>query len=238
MRVAVRIRSELVRNGRVKVFLDFPHATAGASKFDAPYVGFWDRPELHGTDLKSRGSDEAVIRHTIDATAYDCGVRYSHDAGISRMSDDLHRYEITAGRTDQLEVSCHFAPQVRGAVPSADQVARQSEKWWPRFWATGGAVDLSESRDPRWRELERRIVLSQYHLAVNDAGNDPAQESGLVNNGWYGKFHMEMYWWHSAHYALWDRWSLLDRSADVYARFTPHAKRSPPRAFAGRAGRR
>ena len=59
------------------------------------------------------------------------------------------------------------------------------------------------ARTYRWRELERRIVLSQYLLAVNEAGSLPPQESGLVNNGWNGKFHMEMYWWHAAHYALW-----------------------------------
>ena len=44
-----------------------------------------------------------------------------------------------------------------------------------------------------------RLVL----MAVNEAGSLPPQESGLVNNGWNGKFHMEMYWWHAAHYALW-----------------------------------
>ncbi len=40
---------------------------------------------------------------------------------------------------------------------------------WPDFWNSGGAIDLSQSRDPRWMELERRIVLSQYELAAQSA---------------------------------------------------------------------
>jgi hypothetical protein len=61
-------------------------------------------------------------------------------------------------------------------------------------------------------------------MAVNEAGSTPPQESGLVNDGWYGKFHMEMYWWHAAHYALWNRWPLLRRSLDVYDRLLPKAR--------------
>ena len=221
--VATRIESDLVRLGRLTAFLDFPYATrAGLNKFEAPYVGFYDRPHLHSTTLHRRGRTN-LITHTLDDTRYEVGVVLSSGANIARVDHTRHRYEVT-GHGSQLEVAALFAPEVRGRVPSASEVVLESEHWWPRFWQTGGAVDLSESSDPRWRELERRIVLSQYHLAVNDAGNDPAQESGLVNNGWFGKFHMEMYWWHAFQYALWNRWPLLDRSTDVYERFLPNAR--------------
>lgn len=33
------------------------------------------------------------------------------------------------------------------------------------------------------------------------------------------KFHMEMYFWHSAHWALWNNWDLLRRSSNIYSRF-------------------
>jgi hypothetical protein len=68
-------------------------------------------------------------------------------------------------------------------------------------------------------------VLSQYLMAVNEAGSLPPQESGLVNNGWNGRFHWEMYWWHAAHYAPWNRWALLEPSLGVYRRFLPEARR-------------
>ena len=71
---------------------------------------------------------------------------------------------------------------------------------------------MSGSQDPRWRELERRIVLSQYLTAIQCAGSLPPQETGLTCNSWEGKFHLEMHWWHAAHFALWDRLPLLERS--------------------------
>lgn len=43
------------------------------------------------------------------------------------------------------------------------------------------------------KELQRRTILSQYLLAVNSASDFPPQESGLVNNGWYGKFHVSLH---------------------------------------------
>jgi hypothetical protein len=109
-------------------------------------------------------------------------------------------------------------------LPTPESAFRASQKYWPEFWKSGGAIDLSGSRDPRWKELERRIVLSQYLLAVNEAGNDPPQESGLVNNGWFGRWHMEMFWWHAAQWAVWNRWSLLDRALPIYSQLLPKAE--------------
>jgi hypothetical protein len=76
---------------------------------------------------------------------------------------------------------------------------------WKAYWTEGAAVDFSGSTDPRAAELERRVVLSQYLMAVNAAGELPPQEEGLFSNSWNGKFHLEMHPWHAAHFALWNR---------------------------------
>jgi hypothetical protein len=102
---------------------------------------------------------------------------------------------------------------------------------WSDFWSTGGAIELGG--DPRAAELERRIVLSQYLTAVNCAGSTPPAETGLVTNSWRGKFHLEMHWWHAAHFALWGRASLLERSLPWYERILPRA-----RDYAARQGYR
>jgi hypothetical protein len=234
--VAVRITSPLVRLGRLSVFLDFPYATSkGQEKFSAPYVGFWDRPDEHVTELRRHGGRRATIVHRMDETVYQVGLTWRSRARLEQDPQRVHRYELTAS-SDTLELSCRYTPGESAAPPAlpAGVVSRSSAHWWPRFWRSGGAVDLSGSTDPRWRELERRIVLSQYHITVNEAGDEPPQESGLVNNGWYGKFHMEMYWWHSAQYALWNRWALLDRSTDIYERFLPTAReRARQQGFTG-----
>jgi hypothetical protein len=88
--------------------------------------------------------------------------------------------------------------------------------WWKSFWTSGAAIDFTGSTDPRATELERRVVLSQYLTAVNCSGIMPPQETGLVTNSWYGKFHLEMHWWHAAHFTTWGRPELLERSLEWY----------------------
>ncbi|MDQ0826776.1 hypothetical protein QFZ60_002949 [Arthrobacter sp. B2I5] len=99
----------------------------------------------------------------------------------------------------------------------ADSVASASAAYWPEFWSSGGAIELDATDDPRARELERRIVLSQYLTTVNCSGSLPPQETGLVCNSWRGRFHLEMHWWHAAHFAHWNRPELLLPSLRWYS---------------------
>ena len=139
---------------------------------------------------------------------------------------DRRRLVLRAGHTDKLSFVCAFAPKpLPNRVPDTEATFAACRRQWPAYWQSGGAVDLSESKDPRWHELERRIVLSQYLMKVNEAGSLPPQESGLVNNGWFGRFHMEMVWWHAAHWALWNRWPELDRSMTIYNKLLPNSEK-------------
>src|SRR4029450_6014006 len=96
-----------------------------------------------------------------------------------------------------------FSPGVPARMlPPYEEVRRLARESWNKFWSLGGAVDLSQSRDPRWRELAPRIVLSQYLTALQCGGRYPPQETGLTFNSWYGKFHLEMHWWQSAQLEL------------------------------------
>ena len=136
---------------------------------------------------------------------------------------DARRYSLTT-RMDTLSFTCCFAPKPLPAkIPDAQSSFAASAHAWPAYWKSGGAIDLSESKDPRWKELERRIVLSQYLMKVNESGSLPPQESGLVNNGWYGKFHMEMLWWHVAQWALWNHWPEINKSLTIYKKLLPEA---------------
>ncbi|MET4540793.1 hypothetical protein ABIE37_002581 [Arthrobacter bambusae] len=99
----------------------------------------------------------------------------------------------------------------------ARSVVAASAAYWPAFWSSGGAIELDATDDPRAKELERRIVLSQYLTAINCAGSLPPQETGLVCNSWRGRFHLEMHWWHAAHFAHWNRVELLLPSLRWYS---------------------
>ncbi|MFE4196356.1 hypothetical protein ACFRJ9_10865 [Paenarthrobacter sp. NPDC056912] len=103
-----------------------------------------------------------------------------------------------------------------GRSPASSVVAA-SEAYWPKFWSSGGAIELDATDDPRAKELERRTILSQYLTAINCSGSLPPQETGLVCNSWRGRFHLEMHWWHAAHFAHWNRVELLLPSLRWYS---------------------
>ncbi len=185
----------------------------------------WKAPDRHSTEY-SADARSAVFRRLLDNDRYEALLHWSLRATLEEIAPHtylLKRHE--AG--DVFWFVCQFARHFDDSRRvDFDKTLAASAEYWEHFWRTGGAIDLSGSRDQRWRELERRIVLSQYLLAVNEAGSLPPQESGLVNNsGWYGKFHLEMHWWHGAHYQLWGRWELFDRSLGWYRTILPEAKK-------------
>lgn len=121
-------------------------------------------------------------------------------------------------RTVTTPAVSHAATDGTGVEHSpAHRVIAASEAYWPGFWYSGGAIELDATEDHRAKELERRIVLSQYLTAINCSGSLPPQETGLVCNSWRGRFHLEMHWWHAAHFALWNRVELLLPSLRWYS---------------------
>src|SRR5690606_2583577 len=48
-------------------------------------------------------------------------------------------------------------------------------------------------------------------------------------NSWHGKSHLEMHWWHAAHFALWGRVDLLERSLPWYTRVLDRARETARR---------
>lgn len=217
--VAVRIRSPLLALGRLRVELAFPYPDL--KEFGG--YGDWERPAAHQTRLR-RAEQRGDFQRQLDGDSYAVRLAWSQPAELLQPAPHTYTLRPTA-EGSLLEFVCAFSPVPDAAeLPSFPSIKISCGEHWARFWNSGGAIDLSGSKDPRWMELERRLVLSQYLMAVNEAGSLPPQESGLVNNGWNGKFHWEMYWWHAAHYALWDRWPLLERSLGCYPRGLPAAR--------------
>jgi hypothetical protein len=216
--VGVRVVSALLKTGRVKIDVRFPYGTGQATGAD------WSRPDAHQTMVTRPQPNEARFVRTLDADTYYAAARW-WPAGVMTNAGP-HTYLLTAGSdSGTLALVVGFTPAPMTApLPSYDETAAATRTHWNRFWSTGGAIDLSGSTDPRWRELERRIVLSQYLTAIQCAGRYPPQESGLTFNSWEGKFHLEMHWWHAAQFALWDRLPLLERSLGYYQAILPKAR--------------
>jgi hypothetical protein len=214
--IAVRVESPLLASGRLAVKAAFPYASTGRSAAD------WNSPEKHSTKVSPRANG-CLFSRTLDQDSYHCVLQWTPGSEI--RAESPHCYVLEGPGTEALEFVVAFAPgPIEQTLPSFDQTRRASSEHWERFWQDGGVVDLSRSSHPSASELERRIVLSQYLTAVNCAGSTPPQETGLVCNSWRGKFHLEMHWWHAAHFALWGRPHLLERSLPWYQTILPAAK--------------
>ncbi|OHB77949.1 MAG: glycoside hydrolase family 65 [Planctomycetes bacterium RBG_16_55_9] len=215
--LAVRVESPLLGSGRLSVRLAFPYgSTEWRNSAD------WSSPDRHQT--LSRISDgKAELTRILDSDRYYVSLSSPTLGQITTVSQ--HEYEIRQAGGQVLEAVFTFSPKANAdPVPDFESVKADAEIHWRDFWNKGGAIDFSQCTDPRAPELERRVVLSQYLMAVNCAGSYPPQETGLVCNSWYGKFHLEMHWWHAAHFALWDRLELLERSLSWYQSIFPAAR--------------
>jgi hypothetical protein len=93
---------------------------------------------------------------------------------------------------------------------------KQTQKYWHQFWTETAFADFGQCTDPRAKELERRVVLSQYLTRINCANAMPPQETGLTYNSWFGRPHLEMTWWHAVDFALWNQPKVVERMLEWY----------------------
>jgi len=215
--LAIRIESALLPEGRLSVLLAFPYG-----KEDWRDAADWDHPDRHTTRHQIMGG-WAELTRVLDADRYYVRIACSEGGRIRVKSQ--HEYEITQQDGQSLEVVFEFSPKkINKPLPDFQSIRSAAARHWHKFWTTGGAIDFSKCTDSRAAELERRVVLSQYLTAINCSGTMPPQETGLVFNSWFGKFHLEMHWWHAVHFALWDRIELLERSVPWYESILPLAE--------------
>jgi hypothetical protein len=221
--IAVRIFSPLVNEKRLTIQIKFPYGTGETVTAD------WSKPDAHETIFERDIINGSHFIRRLDNDSYCVSARWTATATIKETAK--HDFLITPlGDARAMDLICAFSPKpatnksVASELPMFDDVQAAAKKHWNHFWQTGGAIDLSGSKDPLWFELERRIVLSQYLLAIQDAGKNPPQETGLTYNTWEGKFHLEMHWWHAAQFALWDRLPLLEKSLLYYQKVLPRAQ--------------
>jgi len=214
--LAVRIDSPLLEQQRLAIRLVFPYGSTDWGK-----AAEWNLADRHTTVCRM-ADRQADLTRSLDADRYYVRVGWSQGGRMDIRSQ--HEYEIVRQSGATLEVVIAFSQmEIADPLPGFDEVRAAAADHWPRFWQSGGAIDFSQCTDPRAPELERRVVLSQYLMAIQCAGSRPPQETGLTANSWHGKSHLEMHWWHGVHFALWDRIELLERSLAWYETILPKA---------------
>ena len=219
--IGVSIESELLNDGNMSIYLDFPYPDG---RYFKHYIGRYDTISGHTSTFEKLAPNSVRITRTMDDTHYYATLDWTGPATFSRESEKAHTFLLQPRHTSTFSFTCCFSPEpVADVTEPVASIERKSAASREKYWRSGAAVDLSGSKDPRWLELERRIVLSQYLMRANESGLFPPQESGLVNNGWFGRFHFEMIWWHGVHYGLWNRMECFDNYLNVYKDFMPKA---------------
>jgi hypothetical protein len=177
-----------------------------------------------GVDPAKGKAKRMKVTYTLDGQEVKAEVPDNQTFSLSAGTSN--GYMVSARGSKAMTFICAYSvAPLPASLPTCAETKTASAARWEKHWSTGGAIDLSGSKDPRWKELERRIVLSQYLMAAMAAGSWPCSENGLLGiDAWRGQFHMEMVWWHLAHYALWDRWDQADKAIGCYQRFAPAAR--------------
>jgi hypothetical protein len=224
------INSPLISKGRLKIAVEFPYAD---DREGADFVGDYNSIQKHLTVIKENGNNLFFERKMDDLNYF---VSINSPNPISYNQDESlnnpHKYLIKL-TNNQTQLSFTFSQNPKNEEVF-ENVFTASAQGWKEYWLSGAAIDFSECADERAFELERRVVLSQYHMKVNNSGSLPPPESGFLKNNWYGKFHFEMIWWHGAHFAFWNRWSELDKMLNVYQKFLPTSiERAKKQGYSG-----
>ena len=214
--VAYRISTPLLKNHRAQVSIRLPYPT-GKHADDA---SDWGKEASHQSRIVSQQGNTAVIEHRLDTTTYYIIIRWEGQAQLQEVK--THTYQL-ATDAEALAFEVEYTPSLVRCDSIAtnkpfrfDTAQKTTQKFWHKFWTETAFVDFGLCTDPRAKELERRVVLSQYLTRINCANNMPPQETGLTYNTWFGRPHLEMTWWHAVDFALWNQPQVVEQMLRWY----------------------
>lgn len=210
--ISARVESALLAKGQLKVRFKFPYPTGKHSD----NASDWEQGDKHQTSLKNIKNNSALVHRCLDTTNYYIHLSWNGKAELKEKDKHYLILEPQEGE-NVMELSCLFNQTPESSqTPTYSETHNSSVNKWYNYWTKGAAVDFAGSKDPRANELERRVVLSQYLMAIQCAGSVPPQETGLTYNSWFGKFHLEMVWWHQVHFVLWNHADMIEPTLNWY----------------------
>lgn len=200
------------------VTIRFPYPSGGHTDDGSD----WNSDERHSTETLSRDGNGAILKRTIDGTVYYVRVHWD---GKAAMEQNGRNAFVISPAQGTWSFSVEFSGDMpQGGASDFGTAALSAREMWNGYWKTTGIIDFSHCTDERAPLLERRVILSQYLMRVQQAQNFPPAETGMTYNSWYGKFHLEMVMWHSFHYATWNKEELLEKQLDWYRTAFPKAR--------------
>ena len=207
-----RVKSEMLKDQRATISIKFAYPTGKHADSGAD----WNSNDKHQLQIVVSDKNYATIARTIDGSTYFVTIKWEGDATLKEVAP--HHFNLST--TEDILTFCAEYTlrqnRMRPAPFEYDQAHKAVLKAWPRFWLKGAIADFSQCTDPRAKELERRVVLSQYLTYINCANTTAPQETGLTYNTWFGRPHLEMTWWHMVDFSLWNRPEVMKTVLDWY----------------------
>ena len=175
--IIVRLRSQLLADGRLGVDLKFPGVSREA---ESGSRGLGHIRRRIPRRRVARGPGGLTLARQLDDTRY--SVRVASDRELDIATPAPHAYRLTAPGSTQLTLLVEFtAGPPPAPLPDAEAARAAVAKWLGELLDERRRGGFHRQHAIRARsELERRIVLSQYLTAVNCAGSAAAAGRGPV----------------------------------------------------------
>jgi len=219
--IGIEIKSNLINSGQLKIAVEFPYSD---DRYATDFVGDFTSINKHTSSLIFSGTN-LLVERKMDDLSYFVNIQSNKKLKYAQSDAAINPHKLLIIPTSTKSTfTFRFSKTKVSPKPKIENIYSASAAGWKKYWLSGATIDFSNCTDTRAKELERRVILSQYLMRVNNAGSLPPPESGLLKNNWYGKFHFEMIWWHGVHFALWNRWNELDSMLQVYQKFLPTSK--------------
>lgn len=209
-----------------RVTTDHPHAIA--LRFPYPTgehtddASDWNSDEKHTTVVVESGDNSALLLRTVDDAVYYVNVSWTGKAALSQPSANKIVITPEANSWEFSVTLCQDKPSAPSCTYA--DAAKSAKQLWNNYWNTTGVIDFSRCTNENAPLLEKRVVLSQYLMRVQEAQNFPPAETGMTYSSWHGKYHLEMVMWHSFHYATWNKPDLLRKQLAWYKVAMPGSK--------------
>lgn len=218
--LSAKVVTPLFIKGNACITFTFPYPSGG----HVDDASNWNADDKHMTEIVCQDASSVLLKRTVDETVY--YVRISWEGTADLVMKDKNKYALMFGvpkgkATKIMDPTIAFTIEYtqdmcEAMAGSFNNTLAAAETYWKNYWNNGAIVDFSQCTDERAKEIERRVVLSQYLTAVNCQGNTPPQESGLTFNTWFGRPHLEMTWWHTVNFSLYGHEEVLARALDWY----------------------
>ena len=159
--IGVSIESELLNDGNMSIYLDFPYPDG---RYFKHYIGRYDTISGHTSTFEKLAPNSVRIARTMDDTHYYTTLDWTGPATFSRESEKAHKFLLQPRHTSTFSFTCCFSPEpVINVTESVASIERKSAVSWEKYWRSGAAVDLSGSKDPVGEETKGvRRVYDRY----------------------------------------------------------------------------